>query len=238
MNRFAGLVQRLTLVTILGAGCSGERRAPPRDASGKVAAATSLVAGPRVDHVDQLAREPMVVQHPSGALFVSGYGPPRPMLWRSSDRGATWSRVDVGTEADGAIGNSDVDLAVGPDGTLYFITMLFDRAKSEGRHVVIGVSHDVGTSWKWTTLSKTRFDDRPWVEVAPDGRVHVIWNDGSGVCYATSRDRGATWTEGPESTIRAARATSRSAPRGRSRCGSRRYPPRATNSTRESTWSR
>ena len=44
-------------------------------------------------------------------------------------------------------------------------------------------------------LSKTRFDDRPWVKVAPDGTAHVIWNDGAGVCHAVSRDGGLTWTE-------------------------------------------
>jgi hypothetical protein len=33
-----------------------------------------MLSGP-VDHIDLLAREPMVVQHPNGALFVSGYGP-------------------------------------------------------------------------------------------------------------------------------------------------------------------
>src|SRR5438132_479560 len=55
---------------------------------------------------------------------------------------------------------------------------------------------DVGATWSWTTLSKMRFDDRPWVAVAPDGMAHVIWNDGSGVSHATSRDRGVTWRVG------------------------------------------
>jgi len=59
---------------------------------------------------------------------------------------------------------------------------------------VNGVSSDAGASWRWTTLSKVRFDDRPWVEVTPDGTAHAIWNDGSGVSYRASRDRGATWT--------------------------------------------
>lgn len=151
----------------------------------------------RVEHIDMLGREPMLVEHPGGALFVAGYGEPRAMLWKSVDGGATWSRVDVGPEAEGAVGNSDIDLAMAPDGTLYFASMRYDRKVNEGTQVAIGVSRDIGASWHWTMLSQTRFDDRPWVEVAPDGTAHVIWNDGSGVSWTVSRDGGATWTEMP-----------------------------------------
>src|SRR5438309_291897 len=155
-----------------------------------------LAIAQHVDYLDVVGREPMVVEHPDGSLFVAGYGEPRPTLWKSHDRGVTWTRVDVGSEAQGAIGNSDVDIAVSRDGTLYFVSMLFDRAANEGRQIAIGVSRDVGATWSWTTLSKMRFDDRPWVAVAPDGMAHVIWNDGSGVSHATSRDRGVTWRVG------------------------------------------
>ncbi|MGH9347784.1 MAG: sialidase family protein [Vicinamibacterales bacterium] len=161
------------------------------------ATAETLVMADPVDHLDVRAREPMVVEHPDGTLFVSGFGELVPTLWKSRDHGATWSRVNVGTEADGAIGNSDVDLAVARDGTLYFATMLFDRKTGEGMSVSVGVSKDLGGTWSWTLLSKDRFDDRPWVDVAADGTVHVIWNDGSGVCHAVSKDRGRTWSERP-----------------------------------------
>ncbi len=160
------------------------------------------IAGPS-HHLDALAREPMLVEHPDGALFVAGYGSQvtgtdpdaQPRLWRSVDGGASWSRVDVGGREQGATGNSDVDLAVGPEGTLYFLSMGFDRSVREGVHISIGVSEDVGETWRWTRLSETRFDDRPWVRVAPDGVAHVIWNDDRGVSYATSGDRGVTWVE-------------------------------------------
>jgi hypothetical protein len=139
----------------------------------------------------------MLVEHPDGTLFLTGYGEPAPRLWRSNDAGPTWSRVEVGSEADGAIGNSDVDLAVAADGTLYFVAMTYDRAKNEGTQIAIGTSRDVGASWSWTRLSDARYADRPWVKVTPDGTTHVIWNDGSGVAYALSRDRGATWEHQP-----------------------------------------
>jgi len=154
----------------------------------------SLALVQQVSKVDVAAREPMVVEHQTGTLFVAGYGGPRPTLWISADKAATWTRVDVGSENQGAIGNSDVDLAVAPDGTLYFITMLYDRTASEGRQVSVAASSDIGKTWSWVLLSKKRFDDRPWVEVAPDGTAHAIWNDGSGVTHSFSKDRGISWS--------------------------------------------
>lgn len=148
----------------------------------------------RVEVLDTLVREPMLVEHPSGALFVAGYNRVRPGLWKSVDHGTTWRRIAVGDSASGAIGNSDVSLAVAHDGTLYFVSMGFDRAKGEGTHVSVGVSSDVGATWRWTTLSRTRFVDRPWIVVAPDGSAHAIWNDGHVVAYVASRDRGVTWS--------------------------------------------
>jgi catechol 2,3-dioxygenase-like lactoylglutathione lyase family enzyme len=166
---------------------------------------TLALAAP-IDHLDVVAREPMTLEHPDGSLFVGGFGASRMKenrteeltLWKSGDGGTTWARVDVGPDApraQGAIGNSDMDLAVAPDGTIYFVTLFFDVEKYEGRQVSVGVSKDVGATWKWTLLSNTRFDDRPWVKVAPDGAAHVIWNDGAGVCHAVSQDGGMTWTE-------------------------------------------
>ncbi len=163
---------------------------------------TLTLAAP-IDHLDVVAREPMIVEHPDGTLFVGGYGAAfmsgketdEATLWESRDGGTTWARVNVGAKADGVAGNSDVDLAVAPDGTLYFATLVFDGQKNEGKQISLGVSKDVGATWKWTLISKTRFDDRPWVKVAPDGTAHVIWNDGAGVCHAVSPDGGTTWTE-------------------------------------------
>jgi hypothetical protein len=166
---------------------------------------TLSISGP-IDHLDVVACEPMILEHPDGSLFVGGFGASRVRvnrtdeltLWKSRDEGTTWARVDAGPDApraQGAVGNSDMDLAVAPDGTIYFVTLFFDVKKYEGRQVSAGVSKDVGATWTWTLLSKTRFDDRPWVKVAPDGTAHVIWNDGAGVCHAVSKDGGLTWTE-------------------------------------------
>jgi hypothetical protein len=92
-----------------------------------------LIRLPPTDHTGGLARETMIVETTGGALFVTGYGTEKPMLWRSDDGGATWREVDVGTAGDGAIGNSDVDLAVAPDGTMYFVVMSRSRARPTSR---------------------------------------------------------------------------------------------------------
>lgn len=156
---------------------------------------TRLSVVDSVEHVEVLAREPMVVAHPSGALFVAGYGGVTPRLFTSTDTGKSWRRVNVGTERDGAKGNSDVDLAVGPDGTLYFLNMSFDRQRLIGTRIDVAVSRDAGATWTWTQLSNTTFDDRPWIEATPNGTVHAIWNDGAGVSHVVSSDTGRTWTE-------------------------------------------
>ena len=118
----------LGVILALATGALGCGSQPPA----AVPSSLGLALVDSTHHVDSLAREPMVAEHPNGTLFVSGYGQPGPKLWKSADQGRTWQRVAVGTEADGAVGNSDVDLAVGPDGTLYFITMGYDRTVFEG----------------------------------------------------------------------------------------------------------
>ena len=129
-----------------------------------------LILAEQVNLLDTLAREPMLVEDISGALFVGGYNRRRPGLWKSTDRGHTWARVDVGTAEQGAIGNSDLDLAIGPEGALYFVTLTYDAATGAGLQVAVGVSRDAGARWHWTTLSRVRFVD----PVEPRERVRQI----------------------------------------------------------------
>jgi BNR/Asp-box repeat len=166
----------------------------------KPATLKTLVATGGVEHLDRLAREPMVVELSDGSLFVAGYDgdlEKSPNLCRSRDQGATWESVNIGSKADGAIGNSDVDLAVGREDTLYFVAMSYDNKKDEGVRIAVGARKNAGAKWSWKILSENRFDDRPWIGVVPDGTAHVIWNDGNGVRYAVSQDGGASWNARP-----------------------------------------
>ena len=196
MSTSAATVVWLFALALIAAGCTG--------GSHEHATPSALTIDEPIHYIGSLAREPMVVEHSSGTLFVTGYNneSESPQLWRSTDGGATWEPVNVGTPADGADGDSCTDLAIGPDGTLYLMAMEYGpetpgdpTSAWEGKHIAVGVSHDVGMTWSWTYLSQDRYDDRPWVRVAPDGTAHAIWNDGKGVSHATSSDSGRTWIE-------------------------------------------
>jgi hypothetical protein len=184
------LRSQLLHLTLLSAvtGCAAAR-------GGRAESSLPLVE--QVTTVGTRTREPMLVQHPNGALFVAGYAVASQGVWASTDLGKRWAPVTFGAAATGLIGNSDTDLAVAPDGTLYFASMTYDRRVFEGTQIAIAVSRDAGVSWSWSLLSRNRFDDRPWVKIAPDGTAHVIWNDGNGVHHRVSRDRGASWSTMP-----------------------------------------
>src|SRR5918993_1464052 len=112
MGFFVDGVSTVTLsagVLLAASGASGTL--DDQTATGVQKAGQLRLSSP-VDHLGKMARETMIVEHPSGALFVAGYGDSMPTLWRSSDRGKTWQEVNVGGKADGAGGNSDVDLSV------------------------------------------------------------------------------------------------------------------------------
>ncbi|MBK8246809.1 MAG: hypothetical protein IPK85_05355 [Gemmatimonadetes bacterium] len=180
-------VSLMLLMVVLACNSRGESASSP----------PTITLADSSEFVDRLGREPMVVQHPGGAIFVAGYGDTVPHLWRSNDNGRTWASVNVGTRADGAVGNSDVELAVGPDSTLYFLNMSFDRQNLEGTRIDLATSRDAGATWQWQQLSDTRLDDRPWIDVSADNVAHAIWNDGAGVSYMRSTDGGRTWSERP-----------------------------------------
>ena len=169
-----------------------------------------LVVKNKVDHLETLAREPMVAQHPNGDLYVTGYRNDGkvPQLWRSTDQGNHWDLVDVGTFESGAQGNSDVDLMIDAAGNIYLFIMTytqfpdalegFDFSTVKGSQITLGISRDAGKTWRWQHISKKDYDDRPWIASSENGDLHIIWNDGKGVHHSKSSDDGDTWTVQPD----------------------------------------
>lgn len=191
----------LCIVALAGAGCIDAREATPAPESFELLELAFLVSD------TGFAREPAVAAAPDGSIFVAGFsyqsrdprlaGVPNvasaPPLWRSDDGGDTWTAVDVGSPVDGAIGNSDVALAVAPDGTVYLAGMAYTFG---GNAIAIGAGTDNASAWRWSLLSTEPVGDRPFVLVSPkDATAHVVWNDGIRVRHAASRDRGASWSE-------------------------------------------
>lgn len=184
------------LVVLILAGCATPA-ADPSSAS-LPAGTLSLEVTPVLG---ELFAEPAIAHHPDGAIFVAGYATTRapteitrPMLARSDDGGATWQTLVQGAPTDSAIGNSDTDLAISPDGTIYHATMLFFPW---GHAISIGASKDLGATWTWRQLMVAPWVDRPWIEVGPDGTAHATWSSPRGLHHATSRDGGESWQEGP-----------------------------------------
>ncbi len=162
---------------------------------------SELVLVQHVETVGDSAKEPGIVEAPDGTLFVTGFGKladgqtqKLPRLWKSTDHGEIWTSVNTGKVADDPTANSDVSLAVAGDGTLYLVQLEFDPKAVEGVHIIAGISSDLGVTWRWTTLTKGHFVDRPWIAVAPEGTAHVIWSDADGVHHIMSHDDGKTWS--------------------------------------------
>lgn len=205
----------LTLALLVPACLDGPE---PMQASESLPLLGPLLVGDavRIDR-QQPAREPAILEAPDGSLYVAGFwgfarhteyrGSPQniaqgPLVWKSSDGGSTWRRLSPGTPLDGAVSNSDLDLAVDPQGGLYLAALSYyslpvpvappvDPATT--LTVVVGATLDGGATWKWTRLDQGSDRSHPWVAVASDGRVHVVWGDGQGIRHMESPDRGASW---------------------------------------------
>lgn len=177
----------------------------------------SIGAAVRIDS-EQPAREPVIVQAADGTLYVAGFwgfarhiekpGTPHnllqgPLAWKSTDDGQTWKRLSPGLPVQGAISNSDLDLTVADDGTLYLAALSYyslplpvsapgvDPATT--LTVVVGASGDRGGTWTWTRLDEGPERSHPWVEADPQGRAHVVWGNEQGIWRAESANGGATW---------------------------------------------
>jgi hypothetical protein len=75
-----------------------------------------------------------------------------PNLWKSLIKARPFTRVNIETTDEAALGNAAVDLAVAADATLYFVSLTYNNKVNDGLHINIDVRHDAGPTWKWTVL--------------------------------------------------------------------------------------
>ena len=144
----------------------------------------------------------------TGAFDSTGW------VYVSRDGGVTWANALVrgltrGTGGRGTFGRFDVSedpaLAFAPDGTLYYVCIVF-ASDTAASGIAFASSTDGGATWSAPRLLQythdTRvFNDKGWVAAGDDGRVAVTWTrfqrDGyTGRAFvegALSWDGGATW---------------------------------------------
>lgn len=191
---------------------------------------TMTVAGKSYPlHFQTAFGRPYLTAHDGVALAVADGGPPAdspppreaydgifgeatPMLVaRSTDQGRTWVVSELGKPVYNAAGSytgMGWTPDGGPDGTFVFAySATPGDAKNAGRsEIVVQRSTDNGVTWSDpVAINDDDPDDRftsfyPALDVAPNGRVDVIWQDNRGltdylvnVRYTYSTDGGATW---------------------------------------------
>ena len=138
--------------------------------------------------------------------------------YASRDGGRTWTNVQVPglTVETGGVGAftrvdtaGDPALAFGPDGTLYYANIVFNRS-SPASGIAVSVSHDAGLTWDAPVMvaftgAPNFINDKEWVAVGPDGRVVVTWTRfdfgprasafrQSPIVMATSTDHGRSFS--------------------------------------------
>lgn len=141
--------------------------------------------------------EPGIDVAPDGTIFVNapaGLGV-QSGLSRSTDGGATFRRIQFPAPYNRLPGGGDSDVAVGPDGHVYFLDLW------AGSNSVIA-SDDNGETWtRGTPFTTLPLTDRQWIAIGslqPDGRdtVYVAYQliqAPSALTLARSRDGGLTW---------------------------------------------
>lgn len=133
--------------------------------------------------------EPGIQAAPDGTLYA--------IAWKrmfTDDGRATWRELVTPFRQDG-----DSDLAIDRAGGLHVVAMGLTSEVSRGTPALgYWRSLDRGATWQLVhDLHPTGAIDRPWIAVAPDGRLVVTWNDFQAKRQGLreSRDGGTSWSE-------------------------------------------
>lgn len=197
------------------------------------ATAYAQTVGPNVD----LSPDPLAAEHQRGGLqaepdlaidpndpqhlvatvqegrFHSGGGALAIAYATSTDGGSTWATglLPGLTEASGGAFDraSDPVAAIGPDGTAFVASLLFN-ADDPDTAIAVSRSSDGGITWEEPVAIATTDDpgsywDKEWIVADPTtGSLYVVWKDFTGIgdggpmLMSRSTDGGDTWT-GPRS---------------------------------------
>ena len=184
------------------------RRRPLLVGSVTLAAAAAAAVTPLVDGVAGAATfgppvvvsgddasEPGIDVAADGTIYVNAIpgilsslpGSPA-FIYRSSDGGATWTKLPSGLKAN-LPGGGDVDVAVAPDGTLSETDLWLGSS-------TVGTSSDKGNTWTSQPLQGTVGQDRQWLAAVGGGRVyHVVHQIPGGLVVSRSVDSGLTYPQ-------------------------------------------
>src|SRR4051812_2185637 len=141
------------------------------------------------------ASEPGIDVAPDGTVYVNAPvgvlsnipGSPSTVS-RSSDGGATWTKLPAGLKAT-LPGGGDSDIAISPNGTLSETDLWLGSS-------TVATSSDKGQTWTANPVQGTVAQDRQWVTATSGGRVyHVVHQLPSGLWVSRSVDSGLTYPQ-------------------------------------------
>ncbi len=151
--------------------------------------------GPAVNvSKERAGAEPMLGVGPEGTVFYTGTGPgddglPEQTVWRSTDGGTSFEDVTpvLPTASRGGLDNA---LAVGPEGTVYYLNAV-------GQTAQMFRSDDGGDTWlPLAPPTPPAATHRTWIEPGEEGLVHFAGLEAfpsNTVWYQRSEDRGTGW---------------------------------------------
>jgi hypothetical protein len=181
------------LLALLAAGAAATALAALAPFGVGVASAASFGAPVVVSGDD--ASEPGIDVAPDGTLYINAPvgllstlpGSPS-NVYRSSDGGATWTKLPASLKAN-LPGGGDSDIAIAPDGTLSETDLWLGSS-------TVATSSDRGQTWTAQPLQGTLGQDRQWVAAASGGRVyHVVHQIPTGLWVSRSVDSGLTYPQ-------------------------------------------
>lgn len=141
------------------------------------------------------ASEPGIDIAPDGTVYVNaipGLGSSLPgspsFIYRSSDGGATWTKLPASLKAN-LPGGGDADIAISADGTLSETDLWLGDS-------TVATSSDKGETWTANPVQGVPVQDRQWVTATSGGRVyHVVHQIPSGLWVSRSIDSGLTYPQ-------------------------------------------